>query len=84
MKTEYVHTFPHDFHCESQNQTMGFAMLCSFTFDINIPNEKYRKTQKLLTLVKRNIVFPVPTIKEFKGGGGGGGRDRSTHFEPWH
>jgi len=64
----------------SQKRTLGFAMLCSFTFPINISNEKYRKTQKLLTLIKKNTVFPVPIIKEYKGEE----KYRSTHSEHWH
>jgi hypothetical protein len=70
MKIEYAHTFPYDFYCEnmflgfsgknqnfSQKRTLGFAMLCSFTFAINTSNEKYRKTQKLLTLVKYIYIY---------------------------
>jgi len=64
----------------SQKGTLGFAMLCSFIFAIHISNKKYRKTQKLLTLVKENIVFLVPIRKEHKGET----KYTYTHSERWH
>jgi hypothetical protein len=66
-------------HNFSQKRTLGFAMLCSCILAINISNENYRKTQNLLTLVKKKV-FPVPIIKEHKGED----KYRSTHSERWH
>jgi hypothetical protein len=74
----------------SQKRTLGFAMLWSFTFAINISIEKYRKTQILLKLVNIYIYvyiyiyiyiyFPVSIKKEYKGEE----KYRSTHSERWH